>query len=109
MGEATLVGRLSGIRTQSGQTKVKNGLTALIFSPNLEVRAVLRLVSLTLEFALQLRKITENLSQGSRKSASSGSTLRQRKCLPSCSDYGFPISVNLESSLSIRDLTWSER
>jgi hypothetical protein len=27
-GGATLVGRLSGIRTQSGQTKINNGLTA---------------------------------------------------------------------------------
>ena len=59
-----MVGRLSGIRTQSGQTKINNVLTAQIFPPNLEMRAVPRLVSFTSAFALQLRKITENLSQG---------------------------------------------
>ena len=48
-GGATLVGRLSGIRTQSGQTKINNVLTAQIFPPNLEMRAVPRLVSFTHE------------------------------------------------------------
>jgi hypothetical protein len=56
------------------------------------VRAVPRLCY-TLAFALQLRKITENLSQGIRNNGSgpaspllggSRSTLGQRKCLPSC-------------------------
>ena len=77
-GGATLVGRLSGIRTQSGQTKINNLLTAQIFPPNIEMWAVPSLVSITPALALQLSKITENLSQGSRKSASwhvSGSTL----------------------------------
>ena len=58
-------------------------LSAQIFPPNLEMRAMPRLVSFTPAFALQLRKITENLSQGSRKSASwyvSGSTLSASVC-----------------------------
>ena len=63
-GGAILVGRLSGIRTQSDQTKINNELTAQIYTPNLEMRAVPRLVTFTPAFALQLRKITENLSQG---------------------------------------------
>ena len=78
-----MVGRLSGIQSQSGQTKINNVLTAQIFPPNLEIRAVPRLVSFTLAFALQLRKITENLSQGSRKRASwyvSGWTLSAVVC-----------------------------
>jgi hypothetical protein len=58
-----LVGRPSGIRTQSGQTEVQ-------VSTNLrEARAVPRLVSYTLAFALQLGKITENPSQGIRETA----------------------------------------
>jgi hypothetical protein len=47
------------------------------------MQAVPRLVSCTLAFALQLNKITENLSQGSRKSARwhvSGSTLSADVC-----------------------------
>ena len=66
----------------------------------------------TLAFALQLRKITENLSQGSRNISSdpaspllggSGSKLGQRKCLPNCRTSGSPTSANLVSNLSVRD------
>jgi hypothetical protein len=95
----------------------------------------------TLAFALQLRKITENLSQGSRKAVgcsapsaihlvdlaiaddgldwpagscrpwlrlqATGSTLGQRKYLPSCRTGKFPTSANFESKLAVRALTWS--
>jgi hypothetical protein len=60
-----------------------HGQTHIKFSPNLEMRAVPHLVSFTLAFAFQLRKITENLSQGSRKSVSwhvSGSTVSADVC-----------------------------
>ena len=53
----TLVGRLSGIRTQSGQTKINNELTAWKLSPNWEeCRRCPIFASYTLAFALQLRK-----------------------------------------------------
>ena len=90
----------------------------------------------TLEFALQLRKITENLSQGNRMALgcsgpnaihfvdlaidwpavpcrpwlsrqATGSTLGQLKYLPNCRTRGFPTSANLESKLSVRALMWS--
>jgi hypothetical protein len=97
--------------------------------------------SYTLAFALQLRKITENLSQGSRKALgrsvrnairlvdlaiegdgldwpaspcrpwlslqATGSTLGQRKYLPSCRTRAFPTSTNFESKLAVRALMWS--
>jgi len=48
----SLVGRLSGIRTQSGQTKWKECGSCPVFA------------SYTLAFALQLKKITEKLQSG---------------------------------------------
>jgi hypothetical protein len=65
----TLVGRLSGIRTQSGQTKINDELTAWKKSPNWEeCRWCPIFASYILAFALQLRKKRgENLSQGSRR------------------------------------------
>jgi hypothetical protein len=98
------------------------------------------LTSHTLAFALQLRKITENLSQGSRKvlgwsaryairfvdlviagdgldwpagsfrpwltPKATGSTLGQRRYLPSCRTREFPTSANFESKLAVRALMW---
>ena len=53
----TLVGRLSGIRTQSGQTKINDELTALKLSYNWEECGPCPVfASYTLAFALQLRK-----------------------------------------------------
>jgi len=53
----TLVGRLSGIRTQSGQTKINDELIAYKLSPNWEeCRPCPIFASYTLAFALQLRK-----------------------------------------------------
>jgi hypothetical protein len=81
-----LVGRLSGIRTQSGQTKINDQLTAYKLSPNWEECGPCPVfASYTLAFALQLRKkhgktsvrvektLTrlKNLSQG-RKNLSQG-------------------------------------
>ena len=97
--------------------------------------------SYTLEFALQLRKITENISQGMRKplglSASTaillvvlsfssegrerlacpchpwlsrqtrGSTLSQRKYLPSCRTTVFPKTANFELKLGVTALMLS--
>jgi hypothetical protein len=94
--------------------------------------------SYTLAFALQLRKITENLSQADRKALgwsalkeirlvdlaiagdlldcpagpcrpwllrqAKGSTLGQRKYLPTCRTGGFPTSANFESKLAVRPL-----
>jgi hypothetical protein len=37
------------------------------------------------------------------------STPGQRKCLLSCATKRFPTSANFESSLSVRDLMWSEK
>jgi hypothetical protein len=52
-----LVGRLSGIRTQSGHTKINIELTASKLSPNVEECIPCPVyTSYTLEFALQLRK-----------------------------------------------------
>jgi hypothetical protein len=36
-----------------------------------------------------------------------GSTLSQRRYLPSCPDKGFPTSSNIESKLAVRALMWS--
>jgi len=97
--------------------------------------------SYTLAFALQLRKVTENLSQGSRKALgwsapnvirlvdlaiagdrldwpadpcrpwlsrqATGSTLGQRKYLPSYHTRGFPTSAKFGSKLAVRTLMWS--
>jgi len=97
--------------------------------------------SYTLAFALLLRKIVENLSQGNRRvlgcsapntirlvdftiagnglnwpagpccpwllHQATGSTLSQRKYLPSCHTRGFPTSANFESKLLVRALVWS--
>jgi len=53
----TLLGRLSGIRTQIGQTKINDELTALKLSPNWdECGPCPVFASYTLAFALQLRK-----------------------------------------------------
>jgi hypothetical protein len=86
----------------------------------------------TLAFALQLRKITENLSQCNRKALGwsalnairlvdmwpagrcrpwlspqvTGSTLGQRRYLPNCRTRGFPTSANFESRLAVRALMW---
>ena len=134
----TMVKMLSGIRTQSSRNKVNNGLIALIFFRLIcgECGPCPVFASYTLAFALQLRKSTENLSQSSRKLPAGtiqcvrkaalrvawtscrsqlpccrgpGSTLGQRRCLPSCSTKKFPTSANLKSNLSVRDLTWSEK
>ena len=72
----TLVGRLSGIRTQSGQTKINVELTAWKLSPNWEKCGPSSVfVSYTLAFALQLRKKAwKNLSQG-RKNLSQVRTI----------------------------------
>jgi len=54
---ANLVGRLSGIRTQSGQTKICNELTACKLSPNWEECGLYPVsANYTLAFVLQLRK-----------------------------------------------------
>jgi len=61
----TLVGRLSGIRTQSGQTKINDELTAYKLSPNWEECGPCPVVaSYTLVFALQLRKKHGKTSSG---------------------------------------------
>jgi hypothetical protein len=55
----SLVGRLSGIRTQSGQTKINDGLTAKnyrLFRKNSGFAPCPVFAGYTLEFALQLRK-----------------------------------------------------
>ena len=53
----TLVRRLSGIRTQSGQTKIDDELTAYKLSPDWEeCWPCLVFASCSLAFALQLRK-----------------------------------------------------
>jgi len=53
----TLVGRLSGIRVQSGQTKINDELTAYKLSPNWEECGPFPVfASYTLAFALQLRE-----------------------------------------------------
>ena len=53
----TLVGRLSGIRTQSGQTKINDELTAQKLSPNWEECGPCSVIaSYTQAFALQLRE-----------------------------------------------------
>ena len=53
----TLVGMLSGIRTQSGQTKIIDELTALKLSPTWEECWTCTVFAgFTLAFALQLRK-----------------------------------------------------
>ena len=53
----TLVGRLSGIRTQSGQNKINDELTAQKLSPNWEEYGPCPVfASYTLAFALRLRK-----------------------------------------------------
>jgi len=53
----TLVRRLSGIRTQSGQNKINDELIALKLYPNWEeCRPCPVFASYTLTFALQLRK-----------------------------------------------------
>ena len=53
----TLVGRISGIRTQSGQTKINDDLTTQKLSPNWEECGPCTVfASYTLAFALQLRK-----------------------------------------------------
>ena len=53
----TLVGRLSGIRTQSGQTKINDELTAYNLSPNCgDCWPCPVFASYTMAFALQLRK-----------------------------------------------------
>jgi hypothetical protein len=93
---------------------------------------------ITLTFALQLRKRTENLSQGSQvvgdyslrrlgclKMDSLGrlvehqctsvtrgwlqSALGRHRCLPSCRTKGFPASANFESKLSVSALMWSAK
>ena len=51
------------------------------------MRAVPRLVSVTLAFALQLRKITENLNQGSRKSADGRPLYLKAQSLPRCEHF----------------------
>jgi len=38
-----------------------------------------------------------------------GSTLDQRKYLPSCCNGGFPTSANFESKLAVRALMWSAK
>ena len=54
---STLFGRLSGIRTQVGQTKINDELTAQKLSPNWEECGPYPVfASYTLAFALQLRK-----------------------------------------------------
>ena len=53
----TLVGRLSGIQTQSGKTKINDELTTYKLSPNREECGPCPVfASYTLAFALQLRK-----------------------------------------------------
>ena len=53
----TSVGRLSGIRTQNGQTKINDEIIALKLSPNREECGTCPVfASYTLAFALQLRK-----------------------------------------------------
>jgi hypothetical protein len=77
-----LVGRLSGIRTKSGQAKINDELTAYNLSANWEEFGPCPVFSsFTLAFALQLRKSTgdpqsgyKNLSQG-RKNLRVGKTL----------------------------------
>jgi hypothetical protein len=51
----TLVGTISGIRTQSGQTNLEECGPCPVFA------------SYTLAFAIQMRKTQKNLSQGSRR------------------------------------------
>jgi hypothetical protein len=66
------------------------------------MRAVPRLVSCTLAFALQLRKITETLSQGSRRGARwhvSESTLSADVCR-AVQLEGSPHQLTWESNLS---------
>jgi len=65
----TLVGRLSGIRTQNGQTKINDELNAQKLSPNWEVcRPCPICASYTLAFALQLREEYGKTSvRGSRR------------------------------------------
>ena len=65
----TLVGWLSGIRTQSGQTKTNDELTAQKLSPKWEECGPCPVfASYTLAFALQLRKKhRKTFSQGSRR------------------------------------------
>jgi len=142
-----LVGCLSGFRAQTGSVAYWRNAT---FVRRLGEAAVpgrgkcvpcLHFASNTLAFALQLRKITENLSQGNRMALgfsalnairfvdlaiasdglgwpaipcrpwlsrqAMGSTLGQRKYLPSCRTRRFPTSANFESKLSIRTLMWS--
>jgi len=60
-----LFGRLSGIQTQSGQTKINPELTAKKFSPNWkECRPCPVFACRTLAFALQLRKKDGKTCQG---------------------------------------------
>jgi hypothetical protein len=96
------------------------------------------LLNYTLAFTLQLRKSTENLSQGSRvvgdyslcrlgwllmdslgwsaeyqsTSVTRGwlqSALGRHRCLPSCRTKGFPASANFESKLLVSALMWSAK
>jgi hypothetical protein len=100
-------------------------------------RAVL-LLNYTLAFSLQLRKSTENLSQGSRVVGDCSlrcpsrpfrdslgwpaehqttlvtrgwlqSALGRHRCFPSCQTKGFPASANFESKLSVSALMWSAK
>ena len=64
----TLVGRLSGIRTQSGQTKNNDELTAWKLSPNWEECGPCPIFACyALVFALNWGKARKSLSQGSWK------------------------------------------
>jgi hypothetical protein len=101
-------------------------------------RRAVPLLNYTLAFALQLRKSTENVCQGSRvvgdysqrrlgwllkdslgwpaenqsTSVTRGwlqSALGRHRCLPSCRNKGFPASANFESKLSVSALTWSAK
>jgi len=61
----TLLGRFSGIRTQSGQTNINDELTAQKLSSNWgKCRPCPVFASYTLAFALQLRNNTEKTQSG---------------------------------------------
>jgi hypothetical protein len=86
------------------------------------MRAVPRLLSYTLAFALQLRKITKNFSFFDRAALGATTdcnlqhswlglhmgqvTHGQRKYLQSCRTKGFPASADFESKLSVRAMMW---
>ena len=102
-----MVGRLSGIRTQSGVVATWGSRTLVKppcllgnagHAPTFDLYPGIRLTT--------EEKSPQNLSQGSRTVPDCG---LQRKYLASCRNKGFPGTANFQSKLSVRALTRSAR